>query len=171
MTKYKIPIKYGLYGAVLGFVFYLMLLFSGNSPWSSASWMGCWIPGVTALFSIKQYTKDNSLDASFSTLFVVSLIVIFLQAFCFNLIAFLFALLFETNAIEMYKTEVFQYAEQIATILGEEFYGKMAEEMENITLFSLTFGDFTNKIIGGIIVSLILAGFLKKNKPSLESNE
>lgn len=83
----------------------------------------------------------------------------------------MFAFFVDTNVVEMYIREVAQYTEQIGELLGEEFYDKMEQEMENITLFSLTFGDFTNKIIGGVIVSLILAGLLKQNQSSLESNE
>jgi len=171
LIKYNVPLKYGMYGSILGFAFYLVLLFSGNSPWSSASWLGCWIPVVTGLFSIKEYSKAEEANTSFSSLLQISFFAILMQAFCFNLIAFLFSSLIETNAVEMYKNEVIQYAEQISSLLGESFSTKIEEEMKNVTLLSLTFGDFTNKIVGGIIVSLILAGLLKKNKPSLGGNE
>jgi len=171
IIKYKTPVKYGLYGAILGFVFYLMLLFSGNSPWSPASWMGCWIPGVTALFSIKQYSKETGVNTSFLPLLQVSFIAILMQALCFNLIAFLFGFLFDANVVEMYKTEVIQNAEKVSVFFGEETFELILEELEKKTLLSITFDDFINKIIGGVIVSLILAGFLKKNKPSLEINE
>ena len=172
MEQYKIPVIYGLYGAILGFVFYLMLLFSGNSPWSPASWMGCWIPGITVLFSIKKYHAiHEAISSSFSETLKIAVIAIFSQALFFNILAFLFGVLFESNVIEMYKIEVMQYAEQIKAMVGDERYVKMQQEIETTTLLSLTFGDFVNKIIGGIIVSLILAGILKKNKPFLKTNE
>ena len=172
MEQYKIPVIYGLYGAVLGFVFYLMLLFSGNSPWSPASWMGCWIPGIIVLFSIKKYHAIYGvISSSFSETLKIAVIAIFSQALLFNTLAFLFGVLFESNVIEMYKIEVMQYAEQIKAMVGDERYVKMQQEIETTTLLSLTFGDFVNKIIGGIIVSLILAGILKKNKPFLKTNE
>jgi hypothetical protein len=172
MEQYRTPLIYGLFGAILGFVFYLMLLFSGNSPWSSASWMGCWIPGVTALFSIKKIQTINpGLNFPFSEVFKIALITIVAQAMIFNLIALIFGLFFGANAIQMYQQEFIEYAEQIKTLIGDEKYVQLQEELQKTTLVSLTFGDFMNKIIGGIIVSLILAGILKNNKPSFKNNE
>lgn len=172
MKNYRTPLNYGLYGAVLGLSFYLMLLFSGNSPWSSSSWLGAWIPGVTAFLSIKKHLSLKIEPYStFSEVFRIALIAIMVQAVLYNLFTLVFGVLFETGALEMYHVEVAEQAEQISSIFGEELYDKMMEEIKQTTLSTLAISDFTYKIIGGVIVSLILAASMKKNKPLFETNE
>lgn len=165
IENHKTTLIYGLYGALLGFAFYFMLLVSGNSPWSSASWMGAWIPAVTAFFSIKKYISLK-VDpfVSFSGIFRVAMIAIFTQAAVYEMLMLFSNALMDTGAMEMYHAEVLEYADQISGVFGDELYEKMMVEIEKTTLSSLAFGDFIYKIIGGVIVSLILAATLKKNK-------
>ena len=62
-----------------------------------------------------------------------------------------------------------QYAEQIKQLVSEEIYNEAMVELQNATYSTLAFQDFTNKLIGGLIVSLILAGIFRKNKPIFEN--
>jgi len=166
MEQFKTPLKYGLYGAIIGFVFYLMLLFSGNSPWGSSSWLGCWIPGMAAFFGAK-VVRDSEHDGfiAFGKVFVVSMVVIFTQAFIFEILAFIFNGVISVNSVELYKTEIMNSAEQIRAFVGDEAYYEIEEEMEKETFFGLVLSDFSLKIIGGALVSLIIASIVKKNKP------
>lgn len=162
-NPYKVPMSYGFYGGLLGFGFYLLLLFSGNSPWSQSSWMGAWIPAVSAFFVIKKVKLLNA-DSffPFSSIFRVAWITILFQAIFYNVITLIFGVLLGDSALEMYKLEVIENAAQIKNVYGDELTDSMLAEMENITVFSLAFTDFILKIIGGVIVSLILAGILKE---------
>lgn len=170
MDKSSNSLKYGLYGAVLSFVVMLLLLFSGNSPWSSASWMGCWIPGVTAYFVLKLYKEENTdIAISFFKVFKQSVQVIFFQALFFTIISVVFSGIVNTGAVEMYKAEMLVNEESIRLILGEEGVEMLNKELNNATFSTLAFSDFINKLIGGTIVSLILAGIFKKNKPIFEN--
>ena len=170
MEKYSTTLKYGLYGAALSFVVLILLLVSGNSPWSSASWMGAWIPGVTAYFVLKLNKEENP-DAvnSFYQVFKQSMQVIFFQALFFTIMAMLFSSIVNTGAVEMYKAEMLANEESVKLILGEEGVEMLNKELNNATFITLSFSDFINKLIGGTIVSLILAGIFKKNKPIFEN--
>ena len=170
MERFNNTLKYSLYGAALSFVVLILLLVSGNSPWSSASWMGCWIPGVTAYFVLKLNAEENPEAAiSFYQAFKQSMNVIFFQASFFTIISILFTSIFDTGALEMYRAEMVQNAEQLALLMGEEMYDQVINELENISYFTLAFWDFIYKLFGGAIVSLILAGIFKKNKPIFEN--
>jgi putative flippase GtrA len=165
MENQKTSLIYGAYGAFLGIVFYFMLLLSGNSPWSPSSWMGAWIPGVTAFFTIKKYLSFKTESfISFSEIFRIAIIAIIAQAAIFEVLVLFSNALIDTGALEMYHTELAEQAEQISDVFGEELTEKMMLEIKKTTLMSLAFGDFIYKIIGGVIVSLILAATLKKNK-------
>jgi len=169
MEQYKTPLKYGLYGAIIGFVFYLMLLFSGNSPWGTSSWMGCWIPGMAAFFGAK-VIRDNENEGfiTFGKVFIASMLIIIAQAFIFEILAFIFNGVVSTNSVDQFKAELLINAEQTRELLGDEFYYKMEEEMEKVTLSSLVLSDLLYKVIGGALVSLVIASIVKKNKPIFE---
>ncbi len=170
MVKDITVIKYGLYGALLGFVVLILLLVSGNSPWSSASWMGCWIPGITAYYVLKLQAEENqNTNILFLEVFKKSMSVIFYQALFFTVISILFTAIFNTGALDLYQAEMLQNAEQIKLLMGDEMFDKVVSELENISYPSLAFWDFVYKLIGGVIVSLILASIFKKNKPIFEN--
>ncbi|MBI2280143.1 MAG: DUF4199 domain-containing protein [Bacteroidetes bacterium] len=170
MEHYKISFKYGLYGALIGLVFYLLLLFSGNSPWGSESWMGSWIPGITAYFAIKTFKEDTQQDSfTFSQLFRLSFSTIFFQAMFVNILSLIAASILNTNAIETYKAEMTQNAEQLKTMISVDMYNQLQTELQNISQSVLAFWDFIYKLIGGLIVSLILARSLKSNKPIFDN--
>lgn len=162
MKNYNTSLKYGLYGALIGVVFFYLLLFSGNSPWGSSSWMGSWIPGISAYFSLKTfiyYSDDDSFK--FSALFRISFITIFYQALFYNILTVVISSFIQTNAIEIYKEELIQNAEQMKAMLSEQMYNQLILELQNLTHSTLAFWDFIYKLMGGTIVSLILASIFR----------
>ncbi len=165
---YNTTLKYAGYGALLSFVVMILLLVSGNSPWSSASWMGCWIPGVTAYFALKIYHQNNS-DSSYGVSLRRSIMVIFFQALFYTLAAIIFSLVVNTGAVDLYQTEMMANAAQLQTMMGEEMFTQLAKELENLSFSTLAFWDFIYKLIGGFIVSLILASIFRKNNPIFEN--
>ncbi|MCB0380836.1 MAG: DUF4199 domain-containing protein [Flavobacteriales bacterium] len=165
---YNTTLKYSGYGALLSFVVMILLLVSGNSPWSSASWMGCWIPGVTAYFVLKIYHQNNSV-VSYGNSLRRSMMVIFFQALFYTLAAIIFSLVVNTGAVDLYQTEMMANAAQLQTMMGEEMFTQLAKELENLSFSTLAFWDFIYKLIGGFIVSLILASIFRKNNPIFEN--
>lgn len=170
MENYNTSIKYGIYGAALSFVVLIILLFSGNSPWSSASWMGCWIPGMTAYYVLKLNREEHpEMEVSYGSALKQSMQVIFFQALFFNVASILFTSIFETGAIDLYRAEMMQNAEQLEVLMGEQMFNQVVDELQRISYITLAFWDFIYKLIGGLIVSLIFAGIFKKNKPIFEN--
>ena len=170
MEKYNTSIKYGIYGAALSFVVLIILLISGNSPWSSASWMGCWIPGMTAYYVLKLNREEQpEMIVSYGRALKQSMQVILFQALFFNVALVLFMSIFDTGAIDLYRGEMMQNAEQLEALMGEQMYNQVVDELQRISYVTLAFWDFIYKLIGGFIVSLIFAGIFKKNKPIFEN--
>lgn len=165
---YNTTLKYAGYGALLSFVVMILLLVSGNSPWSSASWMGCWIPGITAYFVLKIYHQNDSV-VSYGVSLRRSMMVIFFQALFYAIISNVFALVVSTGAVEMYKKEMLANAMQLQVMMGDEMFEQLSKELDNLTFSTLAFWDFIYKLIGGFIVSLILAGIFRKNNPIFEN--
>lgn len=170
MVNFNISIKYGLYGALVGMIIFLILIFTNNSPWSSASWMACWIPGVTAYFALKEYNSLlNEKLISFSMVLRRSMMVIFFQALFYNAIVSIIALLFNTHAVEMYQFEMMQNASHMKSMVGQEVFTQIVKELESISFITLAFWDMVYKIIGGFLITLFMALILKRNNPVLDS--
>ena len=170
MKHYQTSLKYGFYGSLLGIVFFLLLIFSSNSPWGSASWMGSWIPAISAYFAIKTYREESANEKfTFSELFRISIITLFFQALIVNILAVSLSNILQFNSLELYRNEMLEYAEQIKLMVSEEIYNEAMNELQNASYSTLAFQDFTNKLIGGLIVSLILAGIYRKNKLTFEN--
>jgi len=162
MSKYNTSLKYGFYGALIGVVFFYLLLFSGNSPWGSSSWMGSWIPGVSAYFAVKTYVYFSEQDSfNFSELFRTSFVAIFYQALAYNILTVLLSSFIQTNALEIYKEELIQNAEQMKAMLSTQMYDQLMIELKTLTHSTLAFWDFIYKLIGGTLVSLILASIFR----------
>ena len=86
-----------------------------------------------------------------------------------NILTLVVATVLNTNAIEIYKAEMTQNAEQLKEMISVNMYNQLQIELQNISQSVLAFWDFIYKLIGGLIVSLILARTLKKNKPIFDN--
>jgi len=176
MMQFKTPLTYGLYGSLIGFMFFVVLLISGNSPWGNASWAGAWIPGLAVYFGVKIY-RDNDMKGyvTYGQAFLACMVVVVAQAFVYEILTYIFSLATDSNAIEAYKQEVMMSVEateeMMVSLVGEEMFEKAISEVENMSLSQVTISDFQSKIIGGVIVSLILAGVLTRKKPIFEEHE
>jgi hypothetical protein len=86
-----------------------------------------------------------------------------------NILTLIVASVLNTNALEIYKAEMAQNAEQIKEMISVDMYNQLQIELKNISQSVLAFWDFIYKLIGGLIVSLILARTLRQNKPIFDN--
>jgi hypothetical protein len=64
-----------------------------------------------------------------------------------------------------------QTKDQMISLLGEGTYKEMIAEFQNIGLGDLALSDFQSKLMGGIIITLIMAAILRQNPPVFDHSD
>ena len=91
------------------------------------------------------------------------LITLFLSiVFC--VLIYGFATFIGSDILEGFKQDTFEGLEKAKPYMGDTLYEQAVEETEKLTVGGMVLGEFHRKILGGIIMSLIIAAFMRKQK-------
>ena len=79
----------------------------------------------------------------------------------------MYGALIDTELVELIKTDLMKNMDQVAVMFGEnsKLMDEAIKQIENTNMGQIAWGQYWNKIIWGFIISLIIAGILKKEKP------
>jgi hypothetical protein len=165
----RTSVYYGFLCAASCFFFMLLLYFAGKYPLGKWSWLGTWIPIVFMIRGVKAH-RDIDLGGSitYRQAFGTSYLVALSNAIMLCLLIFLFGILVGTNIISLMISESVEKLEKAKSFMTEEVYESAMNSLEEMkanqsyTLFRIVLGEFTVKSIGGIIVSMVVASFMKK---------
>jgi hypothetical protein len=148
------------------FLVFVILYFAGFNPIGGISWVGAWIPLVFIVIATK-YIRDQILGGyiSYGAAFRTGLLAVFFSSLLYALLIYVFGRLIDDSIVVMYQEEIRKSAEEAQALLSEKMIDQVLEEAENVTMSSIALNDFTGKMTGGIIVSLITAAFLMRKKP------
>jgi len=100
-----------------------------------------------------------------------SYLVALSSAIMFCILVYLFGMVAGTNISSLMISELAEGIEKAKPYMSDEFYERAMDsltEMQNnhsYALFKMVLGDFIGKAIGGFIISLIVAAFIKKGIP------
>ena len=169
-TQFRTSLYYGFFSAISCFIFFLIIYFIGKNPVGNWSWLGFWIPILFMILGVKAH-RDIDLGGTinYGHALGTSFIVAVSGALMFAILAYLFGILIGTNIPSMMISESAEQIEKAKQYMGETMYEKAMmslEEMKGNTfyaLFKIMLGDFEGKVIGGFIVSLLVAAFMKKS--------
>lgn len=170
MNTLKIPLNYGTIAGVAVFAIALLNFLIGFNPFGNASWFGVWIPFVFIYLTIKN-VRNNELNGyiSYGEAFKVSMVMVLIYATLGNMLNFLFFNFAAPHVFDEFINQTLEEMEKMEAFVGAEMYEKMVEELEKTTLLSFTFSNTINQILGGTILSLLYAAFMKKNKNIFET--
>ncbi|MDQ3050639.1 MAG: DUF4199 domain-containing protein [Bacteroidota bacterium] len=168
---FKTAIHYGSLSGIAVIVFYMALYYGGFNVFGQMSLLGVWIPVVFLVMATKFHRSNNlggfmtyrqGLSVGFATtIFSITL---------FGLFFYLFGTVIDANLLDSYKSQAAESLEQGKEILSERMMDKAYESIETMTISSLAFSEAFNKMIGGVISTLIIAAiYLRKQQPIHEA--
>jgi hypothetical protein len=166
-NMFKTAIHYGSLSGIAVIVFYMMLYFSGFNVFGQMSLLGIWIPVVFLVLATRFHRGHNlggymtyrqGLSIGFTTtIFSITL---------FGLFFYLFGTVIDNTLLDSYKMQAEISLEEGKGLLSEKMMDKALESIDVITMSSLAFSEAFNKMIGGVIATLVIAAvFRRKPQP------
>jgi len=167
-------LRYALhYGGIQGvatFALFILLYMIGINPLGNASWLGAWIPVLIISKSTRSY-RDNELEGfiSYGEGFRMGFLTAAAGGLLSALLVFIFCTLVDGTLIDEFKNQTLMQLEQVENqmkgLIGDTFYDNAVDTYNKINLQTVVSGEFFNKLLGGLIISLITAAIYKKDKP------
>lgn len=148
-----------------------LLYFIGLNPMGPFSWMFVFIPVYMIYKGLKDHRDNfNNGELTYGKGFRVGVTLGFFYASFSAILLYLFGVTIATDLLEIQKAEVLKGLEEAQKLFDDTtFIDKAIEEMDKMTFATLAWGDFQNKLFGSAILSLIIAAFLKKEKPLFDT--
>jgi hypothetical protein len=171
-SQVRTAMKYGAFSGLSTFIVAVILYIIGKNPLGTLSWFGFWIPILFIVLGI-QYHRDKDLGGFINygrgvgTGFLITLF----SAIFFCAVMYMFFAFFATDVLEIHKAESVDALERSKSFLGDTWYDRGMEAIEKMTVGDMVLGEFQRKIIGGTILSLIIAAFLVKKKSIFEETQ
>jgi hypothetical protein len=172
----RITLNFGGVCALLTFVIFIALFYSGYYPLGNSGLLGSWIVIVSMVMGVRHYRNEYCEGyLSYGRCLLLGLCISCASAFLFDALVFGFGLLVVPDFRDIHIDYLLTEFEKMEGIVGSGFYDTLMDEFEKnaeqTTMGSIALGDFFSKITGGFIVSLIAAAFLKKSRPFFYQKE
>ncbi|MBL7926180.1 MAG: DUF4199 domain-containing protein [Bacteroidia bacterium] len=169
---FQTSLRFGAYYGVAAFAFAVIITAMVGNPLGPASWFGVWIPILFIARSILMHRKIHDGFISFGEAFRTGFYTIVCGGVLYGLMVYMYGSLVVPQMLDNYKSSSIADVEQIATmqIISESWLEKMVDSINQTSLGNALMGDYFNKIIGGAIVSLIMAAIYKRNIPNSTSS-
>lgn len=169
MQDFRVQLNNGSIAGVASFAFFLLFHFAGFNPFGTISYVVIWLPFLFSYLTIKAI-RDEQMEGyiTFGQAFIKSSTMVFVWASLSGMLIYLFGFLVDDSWVEVFINQSLKDLEPAAEILSESMIENAVKAIEESTVFSLAWSDFQTKAIGGLIVSLIMAGFLNKKPPFIQ---
>jgi hypothetical protein len=161
------------YGGLLGIgtmTVFIILYKMGYNPLGNASWLSAWIPVVVIAKSTAAY-RNEELEGymSYGEGFRIGVLTGAAGGLLSALMIYIFCTIVDASIVDDFKTQTLDQMQlvekQMRGLISDNMYDKAIEAYNNISIQSIVTSEFSNKLIGGILISLITAAVYKKNKP------
>lgn len=170
MELYKTSASYGVIGAFVSFLIFIALYSFGLPPYGNWSWLTALVPPVIIIMGTIKIRTDKGGHINYGGALVAALVIVLLYSSAFDMMAYLFTVLVDTDGeiLASQKELAYQGMEAAKGFMNEEMLDKAIEGIEKMTIGSIALNDFFTKLIGWGIFALIAAIFLKKKDNSFE---
>jgi hypothetical protein len=159
----KTAMHYGAMSGLSVFMFIILLHFTGLNIFGIGSMMGIWIPVIFIVLATR-YHRDHNLGGYMTYMqgFTIGLFTAFFSATLFGLAFYLFGTVGDNSILAAYKIQAGQSIEEGKSILSDQLYEKAMESIDLVTMSSLAFSEAFNKLLGGVVISLVTAAVFKR---------
>ena len=167
--RLQIQLNFGSIAGLAGFGTFLLYHFLGFNPLGNISWLTFWLPYVIVYFGTKKY-REEELEGyiSFGQAYGYSLFTIMIFATLYGMLSYLFGMFIDGTILDKYIAEAMEgiaKMEQLESLIGEETIELAAKEIQQTTMASISLSDVANKMIGGLLIAVIIALAIRKDKP------
>lgn len=166
MNQIRIQFNYGTIAGLLTFAAFLLSYFIGINPLGAIKLISLAFPVLFILQGVRK-VRDVELNGymTFRKGLAVGWFISLVYASMYAMLVYLFGVLISDGFFYMHIEESIAMFEASREVLGEERINTWIAETNEHTLSSVAFGDFNSKMAAGILISLIIAGVLKRNLP------
>ena len=170
MSDYlKYVMNNGVIAGLINLAAQIILYFLGMNPLGTSSWLLAIIIIMLIVKGVKNWRDINGEGyITYGEAFRTGAALSFFYASFAAVMFYLFMISVGTDIMQMQIDEVMKGMEQAEKFMGAEMTDQIITEMKKMSEGRMCWGDFQNKLLGGVIISLIVAGVLKKNKPFFE---
>jgi len=167
---FKTAIHYGSLSGIAVVLFYMTLYFSGFSIFGQISLLGIWVPIVFLSMAVKFHRNHNlkgnmTYRQGLSIGFLTSIFSVTL----FGLFFYLFGTVYDVTILEVYKSQAALSLEQGKDLLSDKMLDKAMESIDLVTMSSLAFSEAFNKLIVGVIATLIIAAIYRRKPQTIQN--
>lgn len=165
----RTAMMYGAFSGISSFLVFIIIYMIGKNPLGMFSWLAFWIPILFIILGIQNY-RDKELGGyiGYGRALGTGVLITLFLAILFSVLSYAFLTFIGTDILEVHKLEMIEGMEKAKQYMGDTLYETGLEEIDSMTIGKMALGDFQNKIIGGVFVSLFIAAFLRKRKPLFE---
>ncbi len=164
----KLAANYGTIAGLIAFGYFIILALLGQNPVGSFQIFASVIPVFILYYATKKY-RDVDLNGNmrFGQGFIFSLTTTFFFATIFAALVYVYGKVIEPDLIELIKSDTLKNVDKMEDMLGSDskILDEAIKQLETMNIGQIAWGQYWNKIIWGFILSLIIAGILKKEKP------
>lgn len=172
MEAVKLPLNYGTMAGIALFAAFLLFYYTGFNPLGNISWLVAWVPVLFIVNGIRAYRDEYSEGyIKYGKALTTGLFITFIYASLFALLIYLFGSYINSGFLDLYLADAYAAMETAKKFLSAEMHSQAVEQLDNTTIALLAMQDFHNKILGGLVISLITAAFLKRKPLPQESLE
>src|SRR5688572_15057169 len=161
-------IKFGVIGAVAGFVVTLLLYFTGNNPYGQLSWWGWIFIPVVVFWGLSYFKKFNDQDLGFLRALMVGWSIAFYTALVAGMLLYVFATVAGIEPIQQHIAEMKALLAQTsaealkAKVVTQEVLNETYKELERTTPYTLAVDVFVKRLLIGFLSAIVGAVFFRK---------
>jgi hypothetical protein len=160
---FRTAMHYGSMSGIAVFLFYMLLYFSDFNIFGTMSVLGVWIPVLFLVLATRFHRNHNLAGTiTYGQGIAIGFSTTVFSCTLFGLAFYLFGALYDPNLLESYKSQAAESLEAGKAILSDKMMDTAMESIELVTMESLAFSESFNKLILGILASLIIAAIFRR---------
>jgi hypothetical protein len=164
---FKVPAKFGVFGAAMIIIMFFIFHFSGSNPLTEMGFVDFFIIPIFLFFGIKEFKDSyNQKLLEYWEGMTAGFVVYITIAILTSLFIFLFINLSESDIVDNYivnKLEILEDKKDgIIEEMGEETYLRSKEGITSISIFDITLDNFLKKTFIGLLLTIMIAVIMRR---------